>query len=499
MKVLVLEVKDGTSACLREDGTVIKVHKAYPVGSSIELKEGKLLKFKEKLAELGESNAIEFIRENAQKAVMAAAVLLCICLGAGIYSYNNLIAASYMSVDVNPSLEYTLNRVNRVIDVRALNEDAESIVKELKEAGIKHSTVAETISETTRILEQDKYIAEDKDNIMLVGITGANQVKSGDINTQVHSVADVDMVNRVSVYVLETTKQERKEAQKRGVSAGRYASAKAICDKNNIDMNTMSDAEFDEISHMSVASLVEKEEADASEAEKEDENSKKEEIQENKPASGEAQAAVAKTVSSASVTKPVSVTTPPAVATAAVAGSKESTEEKEEKQNDSKSSSSSKKKKTVSNESADKSTVSGASANPAGEVKEAAVTAAASASGNTAGGSDAGTASKNSSTVATVTTDDGSVITVVVPDTSQIAAPQDTSVDEYEQTYKEIVAATVQPAVQTGEGALTTGTETTEAESKKAEETKTEQETVVVDAAEESKTMSVKSDGEAGE
>ena len=86
-----------------------------------------------------------------------------------------------------------------------------------------------------------------------------------------------------------------------------------------------------------------------------------------------------------------------------------------------------------------------------------------------------------------------------MPDTSQIAAPQDTSVDEYEQTYKEIVAATVQPAVQTGEGALTTGTETTEAESKKAEETKTEQETVVVDAAEESKTMSVKSDGEAGE
>ena len=490
MKAIVLEVKNGTSACLREDGTIVKVHAKHPVGQTIELKEGKIVRFKEAIAGLTESRAAEFIRDNAQRVAMAAAALVCVFLGTGIYSYNNLMAASYMSVDVNPSLEYTLNRMDKVIDVRALNDDAVKIVDELKEAGIKHATVAETISETTRILEKENYIASDKDNVMLVGITGANKHKSGDIDMQVHTVADGEMTERVSVYTLETSKQDRKEAQKRGISAGRYATAKAICDKNNVDMSTLSDDDFDQITHMSVASLLKEQDGETAEDEKDREEEEKK-PEEKKPEVSEAETLT--TVSAPSEVKPVA-------ATAAVDAANQSAEHKdetedEEKESDSKKSSS-KKKKTASGDSADKSkaSVSAASA-PKAAAKSGSENSAAAgnstASANStnaivntsenavADATAAATKSVKDTTVATVTTDDGVALTVVVPDNTQIAAPQDTTVEQYEQTYKELVNA-VTPAVTVVENteAAVSGTAASTVETAVPEKTE-ETETVV--------------------
>ena len=489
MKAIVLEVKNGTSACLREDGTIVKVHAKHPVGQTIELKEGKIVRFKEAIAELAESRAAEFIRDNAQRVAMAAAALVCVFLGTGIYSYNNLMAASYMSVDVNPSLEYTLNRMDKVIDVRALNDDAVKIVDELKEAGIKHATVAETISETTRILEKENYIASDKDNVMLVGITGANKHKSGDIDMQVHTVADGEMTERVSVYTLETSKQDRKEAQKRGISAGRYATAKAICDKNNVDMSTLSDDDFDQITHMSVASLLKEQDGETAEDEKDREEEEKKPEEKKEPEVSEAETLT--TVSAPSEVKPVA-------ATAAVDAANQSAEHKdetedEEKESDSKKSSS-KKKKTASGDSADKSkaSVSAASA-PKAAAKSGSENSAAAgnstASANStnaivntsenavADATAAATKSVKDTTVATVTTDDGVALTVVVPDNTQIAAPQDTTVEQYEQTYKELVNA-VTPAVTVVENteAAVSGTAASTVETaipEKTEETET--------------------------
>lgn len=469
MKAIVLEVKNGTSACLREDGTVVKVHKKYPVGMSIELKESNIVQFKEGIAKLGESRAVTFIRDNAQKAAMAAAALLVVFLGTGIYSYNNLMTASYMSVDVNPSLEYSLNRLNKVIGVQALNEDAEKIVEELKEAGIKNSTVAETISETTKILEQEKYIAEDKDNIMLVGITGANKTKSGDINNEVQTVAGEEMVDRVSVYTLETTKKDRKEAKKHGVSAGRYASAKALCDKNNIDLSTISDADFEELSKMSVASLVGEEENKAVEKEEKDDKETKDN-DEKTVKKAEAKAVTEPAVSTANASaSTAAVAAAPQVSSTASAAVNNEEEEKEEK-----SSSSSKKKKTVSGSSAKKSktTVSESATAEAEDTAESSSASAGTASGNNTSGESSG-ASAKAGTTTTVVTDDGTVVTVVVPDASQIGSPQDTSVGEYEQEYKEIVTTVTTPTdgSETQTAATdTTQTETTEESEKSSEE-----------------------------
>lgn len=443
-RALVLEVRNGTSACLKEDGTVVKVHKAYPVGKTIELKENN-------------NKILNFMQEGSRQLGMAVAAIACLFIGTGIFSYNNAITASYMSVDVNPSLEYSLNRVNKVIDVHALNDDAEPIVEALKDAGIVNSTVSRTISETTRILEEEKFIAEDKDNVMLVGITGANQTKSTDISNEVHLVSDEELTDRVSVYTIETSQEDRDEAQKHGVSAGRYSTAKAICDKNNVDINSISEEAFNEISLQSVASLLE-ENGDKETEEAKVEEEKEKEEKESKPAVKKQEKTEVKTETAAATE---TVTTAPEQITTASAETEEKEEEKEEKSSSKKDSGSSKKtsSKTVSGSSAakntkktDKGTVSTTSAKSSGTATAGtATTGTATISGNvtetTASEGSAAATEETKTKTTTIVTEDGTVVPVVVPENDLIENPQDMSVGEYEQVYLDKVIETAVPAV----------------------------------------------------
>lgn len=68
------------------------------------------------------------ILERHRRYIIAAAAVLLLCT-TGVYSYNNVVASSYVSLDADTSIEYTLNRKNQVLDVTALNEEAEKIVQ----------------------------------------------------------------------------------------------------------------------------------------------------------------------------------------------------------------------------------------------------------------------------------------------------------------------------------------------------------------------------------
>lgn len=75
--------------------------------------------------------------------ILAAAACLCFILLSsvvGVRAYNTV--ASYVSVDVNPSLELCLNRWDQVVDVVAFNKDAAEVCRNLS---LKHMTYAEAL------------------------------------------------------------------------------------------------------------------------------------------------------------------------------------------------------------------------------------------------------------------------------------------------------------------------------------------------------------------
>lgn len=90
----------------------------------------------------------------------AVAILL-----VGIFSHNLYFTAdAYVSIDVNPSIELTLNRFNRVIGAYAFNEDGARI---LSEVNPRWKVFDEAAGLVIHAIETDGYLTEDS----LVSVT----------------------------------------------------------------------------------------------------------------------------------------------------------------------------------------------------------------------------------------------------------------------------------------------------------------------------------------
>ena len=213
MKAVVLEVRGKEAVVLTTDGKIIKIRqKNLTTGDTIELSEKQ-----------AKGNVISY-REILRYGSVAAAVALILGSG-GLYSYNNVVACSYVSLDSTPSIEYTLNRKNLVLDVTALNEEATEIVQELKDAGVKKSTLSEAMEMTAGLLEKYGYLDTD--------------------------ATDYVLINESSV-------SDRKNAKSLGISSGEYQEIQRIKENETADSKPKISADdIDKYGGLGVRELLE--------------------------------------------------------------------------------------------------------------------------------------------------------------------------------------------------------------------------------------------------
>ncbi len=162
MKSLVVEIKGKFAAVLSDDGSVIKVrNRNYAVGQEILLEKaayqpkdgnesGLLLKEKEKGMIM---NKLHLTKKLAVCA--ACVVILLLCSGTVAWAYTS--PYSYVSLDVNPSIYYTLNRFDQVINVKAVNDDGKIILEKIKIAGLKHKSIEKAILTTVERISKEGY------------------------------------------------------------------------------------------------------------------------------------------------------------------------------------------------------------------------------------------------------------------------------------------------------------------------------------------------------
>ncbi len=138
MKAIVLEVKDGKTAVLREDGVVLKVRGTYPVGETIELNEKPRFSFR---------------TPQMRMVFTAAAIILAVTLG-GIYSYTTVQAASIIAVEGDAGVELVLNRRNQVIEIRATDEAGETLRQELENRHVIGTSFTNAVEAASEIHEE---------------------------------------------------------------------------------------------------------------------------------------------------------------------------------------------------------------------------------------------------------------------------------------------------------------------------------------------------------
>ncbi|MBR1635293.1 MAG: hypothetical protein IJ682_09580 [Lachnospiraceae bacterium] len=214
MKAVVLETKDGYCAVLKDDGTIEKIKMTAEVGQEITMPV-----------------SVQIRRFPIRRAAAAAVALVAIASGV----MSQLQEYSYVSVDVDASVEYSLNRMDRVISVKALNKKGEELAESVKKEGVQGASLDKAVEKTANVLQEKGYVDADEGGI-LMSVSSKSKKKSEKLAEKVESVLVSD---DVTTAVEKVSMKDRKDAQDNGLSAGRYVVTKGIVGSDDLDEATI--------------------------------------------------------------------------------------------------------------------------------------------------------------------------------------------------------------------------------------------------------------------
>lgn len=211
MKAVIVEIRGETAAALGRDGSVFKVkNHAYAVGQTIDVRRG------------------GFSRQLAVLAAAAAAVFLIV--GAGIHTY--LSPYSLVSLDVNPSLQYTLNRLGLVLSVEAVNGDGDELLQEV--GTLNNRSIEDAISITVKQIAEDGYFDGDEPGGMVIAASSHDEQEAARLAENAKETAlRATQESEKEVVVAAMTVDEGKvqAAKELGVSPGKLTLVEQLKEK----------------------------------------------------------------------------------------------------------------------------------------------------------------------------------------------------------------------------------------------------------------------------
>nr|WP_300091836.1 hypothetical protein [Sedimentibacter sp.] len=231
MKGIVIDINSDEAAVLSDNGAVERIkNKNYETGQVVKMKENKM----------------NFIK----KAGSIAAVLAVTAAGSFAYAA----PATYVSLDVNPSIEYTVNTFGRVLSVKAVNDDGEVITSELD---VKNVNISKAVKVTIDKLRENGYITDDEDAGIVITISASNNEKAEELADELEEETQeyVEEIGETAEVEAEAVGKERvEEARTLGVTPGKLnlvqklvESAEGVEGAEEIDMEEWLDKSVKEI------------------------------------------------------------------------------------------------------------------------------------------------------------------------------------------------------------------------------------------------------------
>lgn len=224
MKAIIAEVRGEQAAVLLEDGRFIRVrNRGYAVGQRVTLTPQATLAPQTSQA-LHERQKPQAARKRAPFWISVASAFLLIAGVGGTAGYTYYTPYAYVSIDVNPSVELTLNRFLRVLSVNAVNDAGAEIVDDLDLNSLQYASV-ETAVETTvsRIMESD-YVAPDSANYVVIAANAGNVERSealAQTATQVAQAAQGSDGGELTIVSFTVSEDEVEEAHAQDVTPGK--------------------------------------------------------------------------------------------------------------------------------------------------------------------------------------------------------------------------------------------------------------------------------------
>ena len=189
-----------------------------------------------------------------------ALVMSCIILfGAGLLvgkitpqTQPDALAQTHVYIDVNPSLELSLDSENVVLSCTAVNQDAEIILNGMKLEGVELKTAVNAIVGSMYV---NGYLTQE-DNSMLISVESGEKVNTSEfLNIITKQVNDVfensEMECAIIAQEVKATKDLKQRAKEQGVSIGKMR----LLDKMIDDLDDLTHDDVSELSKMSIKDL----------------------------------------------------------------------------------------------------------------------------------------------------------------------------------------------------------------------------------------------------
>lgn len=152
-------------------------------------------------------------------ASLAAGILLFFCLGIGggrIYYRESL----FISMDINPSIEISVNRFDRIIRIQARNRDADKI---LSSVSVKNMKYADGISAILECEEMQAYLTDNSDVTFAVQTGSFEKEKSTvQVLTDVSDTVILPDHHNADIEYLSVSREVVENAHAHGTTPGKY-------------------------------------------------------------------------------------------------------------------------------------------------------------------------------------------------------------------------------------------------------------------------------------
>lgn len=202
MKAVIVEIKGFHAAALADDGCIIKVrNQNYAIGQVIEMKK-------------------QVFRKPAKVVALASAAAAVVMM-CGVTAWAYCTPYSYVSLDVNPSIEYSVNRFNRVLSVKAVNGDGEKILADLD---LNNKTIDEAIQDTVGQIDKAGYFTTEDPGGIVIATSSENEQDSQELAADLQSTAEQaveDTTTPVEVEAVSVGYERVQEARALGTTPGK--------------------------------------------------------------------------------------------------------------------------------------------------------------------------------------------------------------------------------------------------------------------------------------
>ena len=205
MKAVVVDIHKGMAAVLLEDGCIVKIQdRNYQNGEVIHMNQIK------------DAPARKWIAWVASVAVFLAVT------STSTWAY--MTPYSYVSLDVNPSIEYSVNRFDRVLSVKALNPDGEAIIQHLLKTGLKNKSIQEALQLTVNQIKEYGYLNTTSEAGIVIATSGDSLEKADELALELREAVEVELADEQNVVEIEASSVGQELVQKAkelGVTPGK--------------------------------------------------------------------------------------------------------------------------------------------------------------------------------------------------------------------------------------------------------------------------------------